>query len=197
MPVRVWMTAPPSPAEWQHRNRSSAADLVYRNENVIAAKLMLMAGRAKELVATFDSPTGLLGVRSGQAVGTCYLENAAIAALALRAVGRQVEANRILGQADAAIRAGYGRGTVPLWFEQDAAGIWAAEGKSDQAAAALERALRRGSMHSSRSDLRRLQDEPAFQSLRGNRHFQIVSAEYEASLARERRETAHALNIGT
>ena len=195
MPVRIWMTQAPTSSEWQWRNRSSAAELVYRDDNVIAAKLMLGEGRARELAATYDSPIGLLGVRRGVTVGTCYLENAAITAIALRAVGRNAEADAILGQADAAIEGAYRRGAVPLWLEQDAAGIWALQGKNDKAVIALDRALRRGSTHTNRTDLPRLEDEPAFRSLRGNRGYEVVRAKYAALLARERRETARALNL--
>ena len=194
-PARIWMAAAPPASEWQRRNRSSAAELVYRNENIIAAKLMLNEGRAKELVATYDSPAGLLGVRRGLTVGTCFLHNAAIAALALRAVGRNAEANVILGQANTAINAAYRAGTVPLWFEEDAAGILAVEGRAPQAIAALDRAVRRGSMHATRTDLLRLEDEPAFRPLRGNPGFDAVRAKYAARFAQERKETAHALNL--
>src|SRR6185503_17010 len=161
-PANVWMASAPSAAEWQRRNRSSAADLVYRDENVVAAKLMLNAGRASELVATYDGPTGLLGLRRGQVVGTCFLQSAAIVAAALRAVGRNGEADAVLRSADSTIGRAYRRGPVPLWLEDDAAGIWALQGKPDAAAAALDRALRRGSAHATRTDLKRLQDEPAF-----------------------------------
>jgi hypothetical protein len=194
-PARIWMTTAPPASEWQRRNRSSAAGLVYRNENIIAAKLMLNEGRAKELVATYDSPAGLLGVRRGLRVGTCFLHNAAIAALALRSVGRTDEANVILGQAEAAINAAYQAGTVPLWFEEDAAGIWAVQGKSAQAIVALDRAVRRGSMHATRTDLLRLEDEPAFRALRGNPGFDAVRAKYAARFAQERNETARALSL--
>jgi TolB-like protein len=194
-PARVWITTAPPPSEWQRRNRSSAAELVYRNENIIAAKLMLNEGRAKELVATYDSPAGLLGVRRGLTVGTCFLHNAAIAALALRAVGRNAEADVILGESDTAISAAYRAGTVPLWFEEDAAGIWAVQGRTTQAIAALERAVRRGSMHATRTDLLKLEDEPAFRPLRGNPGFEAVRAKYAARFAQERKETARALNL--
>ena len=130
MPVGIWMTAAPTPAEWQKRNRSSAAELVYRDENVIAAKLMLNSGRARELVATYDGPTGLLGVHRGQPVGTCFMQSAAIIAIALRDVGRDEEAAALLRQSNIAIEAAYRRGKVPLWFEDDAAGIWALQGDS-------------------------------------------------------------------
>ena len=196
-PARVWMPAAPPASEWQRRNRSLAAELVYRNENIIAAKLMLTEGRAKELVATYDSPAGLLGVRRGLTVGTCFLHNAAIAALALRAVGRGAEANVILGQADAAIKAAYRAGTVPLWFEEDAAGIWALQGKTAQAVGALDRAVRRGSMHATRTDLLRLEDEPAFRPLRGDPGFESVRVKYAARFAKERQETARVFHIKT
>jgi TolB-like protein/DNA-binding winged helix-turn-helix (wHTH) protein/tetratricopeptide (TPR) repeat protein len=195
-PARIWMTVPPDSAEWRRRNRSSAAELVYRDENVIAAKLMLNAGRSHELVATYDSPTGLLGLRRGQRVGTCFLQSAAILAIALRAEGRNDEAASILASADAAIQAAYRRGPVPLWFEDDAAGIWALQGKPDMAVDALDRALRRGSSHSTRTDLPTLGAEPAFRALRGNAPFEKVRAKYDAHFTRERLETERALKIG-
>ena len=194
-PANVWMASAPSAAEWQRRNRSSAADLVYRDENVVAAKLMLNAGRASELVATYDGPTGLLGLRRGQVVGTCFLQSAAIVAAALRAVGRNGEADAVLRSADSTIGRAYRRGPVPLWLEDDAAGIWALQGKPDAAAAALDRALRRGSAHATRTDLKRLKDEPAFRPLLGNPLFEAVRAKYDAHFARERLETARALKI--
>jgi len=194
-PVRLWMKAAPSPAEWQRRNRSSEAELVYRDQNVLGAKLMLREGRAKELVATYDSPTGLLGMHRGEKVGTCYLQNAAVLALALRGMRRNDEANEILRQADAAVRAAYRQGVVPTWFDDDAAGIWALQGKRDAATEALDRALLRGSAHATRTDLPRLTDEPALASLRGYPRFEAVEAKYRAHYARERLETAQALHL--
>jgi TolB-like protein/DNA-binding winged helix-turn-helix (wHTH) protein/cytochrome c-type biogenesis protein CcmH/NrfG len=194
-PAAVLMKEPPNAAEWVRRNRSSAAELVYRDENVVGAKLMLSAGRARELAATYDGPTGLLGLRHGEPVGTCYLQNAAIVALALRAVHRGADADALLRQADAVIRKAYRRGDVPLWFDEDAAGIWTIQGKKDQAVAALERALRRGSSHSTRTDLPRLADEPALASLRGYGRFEAVRRKYDALYARERQETARVLKI--
>ena len=60
---------------------------------------------------------------------------------------------------------------------------------------ALERALRRGSTHSTRTDLLRIEDEPALRSLRGDPGFEAVRSKYEAHFARERQETARALKI--
>ncbi len=194
-PARIWMTAAPAAEEWRRRNRSWAAELVYRDENVIAAKLMLAAGRERELVATYDSPTGLLGIRPGERLGTCYLQSAAIAASALRAVGRGGEADALLAEANALIVRAYRRGQVPLWFDDDAAGIWALQGKRDQAVDALERARRRGWTHATRTDLPLLADEPALRALRGYPRFDAVLAKYQAHNARERAEIARAMKI--
>ena len=194
-PANVWMAAPPSAAEWQRRNRSSVAELVYRDENVIAAKLMVHAGRARELVAAYDGPNGVLGLRPGQQVGTCFLQGAAIIGVALREVGRDREADALLRQSDATVRAAYRRGAVPLWLEEDAAGIWALQGRSGMAVDALERAHRRGSAHIMRTDLRKLSDEPALRPLRGHPRFGAVVAKYDAHFAKERIETARALKI--
>ncbi len=192
---RVWMAAAPSPAEWQRRNRSFAATLVNFDENAVAAKLMLAAGRARELVAAYDGPHGVLSIRPSLPLGTCQLDEATTVALALRAVGRNREADALLAKADALIQHVYGRGKVPTWFDEDAAGVWAAQGKSGPAIEGLDRALRRGWAHIGRTDLLKLEDEPAFRSLRGNPRFEVIRSKYEAHYARERKETARALKI--
>jgi TolB-like protein/DNA-binding winged helix-turn-helix (wHTH) protein len=191
----VWMEKPPTAAEWQNTNRSTAATLVYEDENALAAKMMLNAGRARELVTTYDSPTGLLGIRAGSPINICYVRDAATVALALRQVGRTREADALLNQADTLLRAVYGRGRVISWFEDDAAGIWALQGRSDLAINALQRAFSRGWVHAGHTDLADLAEEPALRSLRGNARFEALRAKYAAHWASERQETARILNI--
>ena len=190
----VWMTAPPSPVEWRHRNRSAAAALVNLDENIVAAKLMLNAGRARELAATYYSPTGLLNVRQGEPIAVC-LEEAAIAALTLRNVGRTREADALLRQADEVLRTLYRRGPVPAWLHWEAASVWALQGKSGAAVEALEQSLRRGWVHGRRGDLPKLEEEPALHSLRDDPRLRAAIAKYEAHYAKEREETARALKI--
>ena len=192
---RIWMAKPPSASEWQRRNRSAPAALVYHDENIVAAKLMLNAGRAREMVATFDGPNGLLGLRGGSPVGPSQSQEVPLVALALRAVGRNNEADTMLSQADARLQAAYHRGRVPTFFDADAAAVWAVQGKTGQAMEALERAFGRGWAHAGRIDLPNLEDEPAFRSLRGDPRFKAVLAKYRAHLAKERTETARALKI--
>lgn len=192
---RVWMGEAPSPAEWLIRNRSRAAALVNHDVNVVGAKRMLASGRARELVASYDGPAGLLYMWPGVRVGVCDLHEAALVALALRYAGRREEADALLREADVLLRAAYRRGPVPTWFDEDAAAIWAVQGRSGQAIDALGRALRRGAAHAGRTDLPTLEEEPVFRSLRDDRRFDAVRSKYAALYARERVETARALKI--
>jgi TolB-like protein/tetratricopeptide (TPR) repeat protein len=190
----IWMTAPPSPTEWQNRNRSAAAALVNLDENIVAAKLMLNAGRARELAATYDSPTGLLNVRRGEPLSVC-LEEAAISAVALRDAGRGDEADALLREADGVLQILFRGSQVPSWLYWEAASVWALQGKTGAAVEALERSLQRGWVHGRRGDLPNLKDEPAVRSLRGDPRFKAVLARYEAHFSRERQETVRDLNL--
>ncbi len=134
-------------------------------------------------------------MRPGVPVGVCDLHEAALVALALRAAGRREEADALLREADALLRAAYRRGQVPTWFDEDAAAIWAVQGKTGPAVAALQRALRRGAAHAGRTDLPNLEDEPAFRSLRGDPRFEALRAKHGAHYARERAEIARARKI--
>ena len=190
---RIWMATPPSASEWQRRNRSAPAALVYHDENIVAAKLMLNADRAREMVATFDGPNGLLGLRRGEPVGPCQFQEVPLVALALRSVGRNEEAGILLLQADARLRAAYRRGKVPTFFDADAAAVWAVQGKTGLALEALQRSFKRGWAHAGRIDLPNLEDEPAFRSLHGDPRFKALIANYKTHYARERAETAQIL----
>ena len=187
---RVWMSDAPTPSEWRNRNRSLAAALVNQDVNVVAVKRMLAAGRARELAATYDGPSGLLYMRPGVRVGVCDLHEVSLVALALRGVGRRAEADALLREADSLIRAAYRRGQVPNWFDDDAAAVWAVQGKTGLAIDALRRAFERGYVHAGRTDLPKLEDEPALRSLRGDPRFEAVRSMHEAHYARERAETA-------
>ena len=190
LPPNVWMATPPSAAQWGIRNRSSDAELVYHDVNMVAAKLMLSAGRADELVATFDRPSGLLGIHNRDQIGTCQLDDGVVVAIALRQLGRDREADALLRRSSEIVAATYRGGEVPVWFEAYAAGVWAVQGKKGLALDALERARRRGWVHAGRTDLPRLEDEPAFASLHGEPRFEALRSALARHLAQERAQIA-------
>ena len=190
---RLWPESLPLAAEWEMRNRSEAAEIVYHERNAVAAKLMLNAGRSAELVKTYDGPIGLLEVRGGKPLDQCRTRDAPVIALALRAQGRGREASALLRAAEANVRYAYRQGRVPVWFEVDAAGVWATSGKTMLALDALERAERRGWVSTGPTDLPRINDEPTLRSLHGLPRFEALRRRLESHLARERRETARVL----
>ena len=185
---RKLIDAPPAPAVWQHRNRDPIAAAAYRKHNLIAAKLMLNAGRWRELVSTYDSGVGLQGIRPGGRLRVDQLSEAPIAALALRAGGRAQEAERLLRDADSLTRAVYRKGKVPFWFDAQSAAIFAVRGKQDEALSALERAFNRGWRQSDGGDLRDIAAEPALRSLHGDARFERLRQSITAHYAREREE---------
>ena len=185
----VQVSAPPTSSEWRIHNRNAEAADVYRDENHMAAKLMLKAGRARELAAMYSLPVGLLSLHSNEPVRADQLHEAAVAALALREAGQPADADRLIGKADSTIRAIYRQHTIPFVIDADVAAIFAVQGRRDQALSMLERALARGWTASGNTDLPDIAEEPAFSSVRGSPRFDRIRASLAAHLARERAET--------
>ena len=179
----------PSAAVWRQRNRDSIAAAVYRKHNLLAAKLMLNAGRWRELLATYDSAIGIQGLRPGGGLRIDQLSEAPVVALALRAGGRAAEAERLLRQADSLTRNVYRKGKVPFWFDAQSAAIYAVVGKKDEAISTLQRAFDRGWRQSDATDLLHIADEPVWRSLHGDPRFERLRGKIAAHYAREREET--------
>ena len=186
---RIEMTAPPSPEQWRLMNRNAMAAAVYRDENHVAAKLMLNSGRWRELVEAYDGPGGVAGIRSVEPLRADQVAEAPVAILALRLAGRRTEADRLIQQANMHLAAAYGRGQVPLWLEMQRAAVLAVQGQADSAVNSLALAIDRGWRPGGSTDLDDLSDEPAFASLRTDRRFQRMRSRLTAEGARERRET--------
>jgi TolB-like protein/DNA-binding winged helix-turn-helix (wHTH) protein len=178
----------PTTSMWLKRNRNAAAADVYRDDNHMAAKLMLKAGRPQELAAVYDGPVGLLSLRPNTPVRADQLHEAAVVALALKLAGRPADADRLLKQADSRITALYRQRTIPFALDADVAAIRAVQGRRDQALSMLERAVRRGWSDSGNTDLPDIADEPAFRALNGDPRFERIRADLAAHLKRERAE---------
>lgn len=185
----VQVGAPPTSSAWQLHNRSAAAADVYRDDNHMAAKLMLKAGRARELAAMYNSPAGLLSLQPNEPVRADQLHEAAIVALSLRQAGQSAEADTLLAKASSTISAIYRQETIPFVLDADVAAIFAVQGRRDQALSMLERATRRGWTDSGNTDLPNIAEEPAYSAIRGEPRFERIRASLAAHLARERAET--------
>ena len=186
---RTFMDEPPSPAVWRQRNRDPIAAAIYRKHNLIAAKMMLNAGRWRELLGTYDSAIGIQGLRPGGRPRVDQLSETPVVALALRAGGRAPEAENLLRQADSLSRNVYRKGKVPFWFDAQSAAIYAVLGKKDEALSTLERAFDRGWRQNDAADLLDIADEPVWRSLHGNPRFEQLRARVAAHYTREREET--------
>jgi len=182
------MEVAPTPAEWQKRNRDVVAAEVYRKHNLVAAKLMLNAGRWRELVAAYDGPVGLFGLGPRRRVRVDQIMETPVVALALRQAGRSGEAERLMRESEAAVRTVYRRGEVTFWFDVDAATLFAVQGRDDAALDALERAYRRGWRQNGGTSLRDIADEPAFRPLHDEPRFKQLQKLLADHYARERRE---------
>ncbi len=185
---RVWLPQAPSPAQWRHQNRNADAAMVYRFDNIVGAKHMIAAGRTGELVATWRSPSGLLGLHKDERVAPHHLHAAALVALVLRAAGEPAEAARLVAEASKLATALSAKGTVPFALQADVAAIEAAAGRREQALSALEGALGRGWVNNGTDDLPRLADEPAFAAIKAEPRFVAAVGRLDALYARERAE---------
>ena len=186
---RKFTDAAPAPAAWRQRNRDPIAAAAYRKHNLIAAKLMLNAGRWRELLATYDSAVGVQGIRPGSRLRVNQLSEAPLVALALRAGGRAKEAEQLLRQADSLTRDVYRKGKVPFWFDAQSAAIFAVLGKKEEALTTLSRAFDRGWRQSDGADLADIADEPVWRSLHGDPRFERLRGRIAAHYERERAET--------
>lgn len=188
----------PSFAELQTYNRDRMLD---KNAEfaALSAKLLINAGRAREVVSLYDGEDGFLGLSRKQPPERLrpHIVGGPIAASALRAVGREAEAHMITSRLHRLIESALARsrGEAPAEFLAAAAQVWAMQGEDDAAVSALERARQHGWLYSSDPDtsLRDIGDEPAFGSLRGHPRFERFRAELRAHLARERVELARQL----
>lgn len=181
---------PPSRDELRAAKASRQAALFNRIYTDVAAKMLLNAGRGAELIALFDGESGLIGLppRGVSASPSDLVEAGPTAALVLRAVGREAEADRLLDAGDRVLRAAMARGRVPGGFLAEGAKLWAVRGERDRALDALERAVAAGWLNFNETALPDLADEPAFRTLRGDPRFERARARIAAHREKERRE---------
>lgn len=192
--VTIMTGSLPSAGDFQKRNRNIAYS--WRDLGFVgrAAKQLINAGRAREVAAEYDHGGVLRISSSAPKMSSRFFEDGPVVAAALRSVGREQEADRLLSRLDREIAFAKRKsgGQVPARFLAAAAGTWAMQGKVRLALSALEKARGLGWDYISDMDdssLPDIGDEPAFRSLREQSRFEVLRARLNAELARERRET--------
>lgn len=185
---RILMASAPDSAIWRFHNRNADAALVYRLDNLVAAKLMLKEGRQLELAATYAGPSGLLGIRRGIPIQAADLPAVPIVALALRRTGSLKEAKALLLEATRVMDAANRLGPVPFTFEAESAAVEAAIGDKDRAISDLQRARSRGWVNLGWGDLLDIREEPAYAELKSDPRFRVIASGLDKLYALERRK---------
>ena len=148
---RLWQGEVPTIAALRARNRTCLPLGLCGGEGndhdgyygVLATKLLLNAGRGRELAQLYDSGEGLIGLSPQHLADRpgILTSNGPLLVLAMRAAGQTGKADAVLGLIDRNLREIAARGPVPNWFHADCAQAWALQGRKQVALAALERAL--------------------------------------------------------
>lgn len=192
LPPPLWRVATDAgPAPGELEPLLIAADTDYNSDffALTALRQVLRAGRVGEIVGAYDRRVGRLGrIASGKAPNEELINEGLQVALALRAVHRDGESARLLTQADAAIRKSIAHGRIPNWLYASAAGVWAAQGRRDEALVALGMALDRGWHYSPMTPRPDMGDIPSFAGLRGDSRFKRLRRRELDHFAREQRE---------
>lgn len=192
LPPPLWRIASgagPARGELEPLLIAAAADDRAQLFALTALRQTLKAGRAAEIVAAYDRRVGVLAELSARDPPNVDLITYGLqVALALRAVGREREADALLARADAAVRRSFSHGAVPNWMYAGASSIWAAQGRKQEALAALQTAVDRGWQYSPLTPLPDMGDIPSFASLRGDPVFERLRQRLKAHLQQERRK---------
>jgi hypothetical protein len=154
---------------------------------ITTMRLLLKSNRPADLLYFYDR-----AFRSPEVMAESYpdgpaefIEVAPSIAIALRQVGREAEASRLMALADQRVRAALRQPRIPLSFQILCARLWAASGRTERALQLFERAVAAGwrpEVH----EARQLADEPVLSSIAGSPRLRRLDAMIAAEIARER-----------
>lgn len=181
---RMWNGKAPSPQRIAQLGRDPVK--LWRTTKMrFLARTIIRERRSSELVQLYDRR-----FKSPDELYATLHEAPAELILALRDAGRRAEADRMsqLGEADARKARSHGR--VPFDFHYGQSLMLAAQGRREEAIAALEKAVKLGWFYNNETySFRDIAQEPAFRDIASDPRFQQVRAYFAGHLARERRET--------
>ena len=188
---KLWHGQPPSARELASLSRDPIR--LWGNDVIVPPllKSLVNHGRATEVVdlyrRRFGSPEKLQPYPGGH---MDFVPDAATMAVALRDVGMNEEADRMLKLARQAVDARLRRGRVPRQYFYRAALVAAAQREDRTALEWLAKADASKWWYAKEFALPDIADEPAFRKLRDNPRFQAIAQRQRAWQAKERREIA-------
>jgi TolB-like protein len=180
---RMWNGKAPSPLRVAELGQDPVK-LWHTTKMYFLARTLLGERRSAELLRLYDRR-----FKSPDELHAILHDVSPEILLALRDVGRVAEADRLakLGEADARRIQSHGR--VPFDFYYNRSMMLAAEGKREEAIAALQKAVNLGWFYNSENySFHDIAQEPAFREIVPDPRFQRVRAYLAAHVARERRE---------
>jgi tetratricopeptide (TPR) repeat protein len=158
-----------------------------------ALQRLLNEGRAAEVVDRFDRGTGhVASLARADASRSNIAEFGPDVALALRRVGREQEARNLVGRADRVISETLARGPVPNWFQIWIAKLRIAQGRRDDAVAAIAAAVNQGWHYTPLTPLPDIGNIHAFRALSGDSRFEALRKQLSDHVASERRKVGSA-----
>ena len=192
LPPHLWRVASgagPAPGDLETILIEAEQDERAHFYALTALRQVLKAGRAKEIVAAYDRRVGVMAALVSDDVSNDVpITYGVQVAQALKAVGRAREGSMMLERGDAAVRKSLSHGDMPNWMYAGAAGVWAAQGRTQDALTALETAVRRGWHYAPMTPMPDIADIPSFAGLRGDPRFERLRRELRDHVAAERRK---------
>jgi tetratricopeptide (TPR) repeat protein len=196
LPPHLWRVASgagPAPGDLETILIEAEQDERAQFYALTALRQVLKAGRPGEIVAAYDRRVGVMAALvSGDVSNDVPITFGVQVAQALKAVGRTQEGAMLLARGDAAVRKSLSHGDMPNWMYAGAAGVWAAQGRTEDALSALETAVRRGWHYAPMTPMPDIADIPSFAGLRGNARFERLRRELRDHLSAERRKLGSA-----
>jgi hypothetical protein len=197
---KLWQGEPPSRAETARLFRDP--NLAWDNRQLVKPllKALINKGRSNEVVALYRQRFGSIDrLQPFPGDHWSYVENGTAIAIALREVGQEDEANRLLAVLRKSVDERLSKGRVPRPYYFLAAQVAAAQGNVASALSLLEKFAQSNRWWYFHQEIfGDIADEPAFRSLKGNPRFETIAARQRAWQAKERREIAPMLDqLGT
>lgn len=180
---RMWNGKAPSPQRVAELSKNSVR-LWASTKGYFLVRTLVREHRSAELVRLYD-----LRFKSPDELYSTLNDIPPELIMALRDVGRNADADKMVRLGEANLNKIQSHGRVPFEFHYWRSQVLAAAGKREEALAVLQRAVELGWFYNNEgTSFRDIAEEPAFRTIVSDPRFQRIRAYFNKHLARERRE---------